>query len=100
MINSEWKIDCANDAAREILDPETMFPSLEKIPFKKFFLTARDFDKYKSSARDTIRKKGVDRRDIYLKTPGGARFRCNVSLVRIDQSGTHRKFIASISPIK
>jgi PAS domain S-box-containing protein len=100
MLNSEWKIEWANDAAREILDPESALPSLTNIPFKKFFPTARDFDKYKSSARDTIRKKGIDRRDIYLKTPGGARFRCNISLVRIDQSGTHRKFIASISPIK
>ena len=100
MLNSEWKIELANDAAREILDPESALPSLTNIPFKKFFPTGGDFDKYKSSARDTIRKKGVDRRDIYLKTPGGARFRCNISLVRIDQSGTHRKFIASISPIK
>ncbi|MCX6999808.1 MAG: PAS domain S-box protein [Candidatus Sumerlaeota bacterium] len=100
MLNSEWKIEWANDTAREILDPESALPSLTNIPFKKFFPTGGDFDKYKSSARDTIRKKGVDRRDIYLKTPKGARFRCNISLVRIDQSGTHRKFIASISPIK
>jgi PAS domain S-box-containing protein len=100
MFNSEWKIEWVNDAAREILDPERALPSLTNIPFKKFFPTGGDFDKYKSSARDTIRKKGVDRRDIYLKTPKGARFQCNISLVRIDQSGTHRKFIASISPIK
>jgi len=99
-LNSEWKIDRANDAAGEILDPEKTLPGLENIPFKKFFPTAKDFEKYKSSVRDTIMKKGVDRRDIYLKTPKDARFQCNISLVRIDQAGTHRGYIASISPIK
>jgi len=100
MLSPEWHVVWANHALKKTLDPENVMPELKGVSFGEFFPSEKNFNQYKKSAIETVRKSGFDTRKLNLQSENGAPLWCEVALVRVDPSQTAPGFVATITPLQ
>jgi len=100
MLEPDWSISYANHAMNILLNPMgSLTANLIDIPFDALFSSTEEFEAYRTSAVENLRRMGMDRRELHLQRLDGEHFWCEVSLVRHDPAATAGGFVASLTDV-
>jgi len=100
LFDSNWIIQYVNHSMNKILNPHSeMNQELIGIPFESLFDTKESFRQYTKTALQSIRRVGMDVRELQLSRMDNSPFWCETSVVRLDPSQTMSGYVATITDI-
>ncbi|MCD6384549.1 PAS domain S-box protein [Candidatus Sumerlaeota bacterium] len=100
MLSPDWKIMYANRSMRIILDPEcTSTADVIGLSLRGLFASKEEYEEYIHSATESVRRTGIDMRELHLQRVDGTRFWCMLSVVCVDPTDVEAGYVASLSDI-
>jgi PAS domain S-box-containing protein len=100
MVDAGWHVTYANHAMHQMLYPdERATEEVQGTHLSTFFCSGDDFRDYMRAVNQSVRRLGLDRRELELKRFDGSSVFCDVSATRLDPGDTAAGFVLTIIDI-